>query len=556
MTDSEKYGFQNWRFGSVRHFGELSQGTWTLVIRNMNGYDEAEFKQWKIMLYGTPLQPYVQSVNVSNSEKTFYHAGWTAIQDAAQLVWTWFQESLPVVVGTPVTLQVTASAPMKEMRVEAAGQTYQLAAVPESDNTIWETTLSLPHDLMATDFPLTIHGKDTNDTPLLPFADTAPKAYPLANSTPSDAGDTVHKLTAQPPIYTWKLTTPGKSVCFEAYGGIVCELGASEQGDPASSTTGRVKLRPKTAALQAVGSQSLLLEDDSASRAEHAGIHFLPAGEIEFIIEPGAQELELCQAETKRNDCISMPSPESNTKIVSWRIEKTVREHENLCQVTVRLDAAAYLLEIQPSTLCESVQERSGTFDASAECGWSVAFSYDLEPRGTVIKQLALGEIRTVRKYEGCDYYRRYGTNSVFGNFVLFNDPAECLLLNKSWDEGGESVVQGGRPIFEDVGTPYVSVPIETHITCDWHTSSAFLTGVAPDGTVVVKPLMVKLKGQGGGGQQVYGLRTNCVEETAYQRYRPLVECTYKMEATRLQLASGQNNITIPLHPGEPDATP
>ena len=555
--DSEERTYDKWKFGSRRHFGESSQGDWVLTIRdNKPNGNKGKWMGVSLKFYGTALPPFVQAVQVKTPDKTFYHAGWTAIQDAAQLVWTWFQESLPVVVGTPVTLQVTASAPMKEMRVEAAGQTYQLTAAPNSSNTIWETTLSLPHDLMATDFPLTIRGKDMNDTPLLPFADTAPKAYPLANSAQSDAGDTVHKLTAQLPIYTWKLTTPGKSVCFDADGGIVCELGASEQGDPASSTTGRVKLRPKTAALQAVGSQSLLLEDDSASRAEHAGIHFLPAGEIEFIIEPGAQELELCQAETKRNDCISMPSPESNTKIVSWRIEKTVREHENLCQVTVRLDAAAYLLEIQPSTLCESVQERSGTFDASAECGWSVAFSYDLEPRGTVIKQLALGEIRTVRKYEGCDYYRRYGTNSVFGNFVLFNDPAECLLLNKSWEEGGESVVQGGRPIFEDVGTPYVSVPIETHITCDWHTSSAFLTGVAPDGTVVVKPLMVKLKGQRGGGQQVYGLRTNCVEETAYQRYRPLVECTYKMEATRLQLASGQNNITIPLHPGEPDAAP
>ena len=546
----DKYGYNGtgWRFGSVRHFGEHSKGTWTLTIKDKRSGKTGTFKSVELKIYGTELPPFVQAVQVKTPDKTFYHAGWTAIQDAAQLVWTWFQESLPVVVGTPVTLQVTASAPMKEMRVEAAGQTYQLAAVPESDNTIWETTL--PQDVSESELPLTIRGKDTNGTPLLPFADTAPKAYPLANSTPSDAGDTVHKLTAQLPIYTWKLTTPGKSVCFEAYGGIVCELGASEQGDPASSTTGRVKLRPKTAALQAVGSQSLLLEDDSASRAEHAGIHFLPAGEIAFIIEPGAQELELCQAETKRNDCISMPSPESNTKIVSWRIEKTAREHENLCQVTVRLDAAAYLLEIQSSTLCESVRERSGTFDASAECGWSVAFSYDLEPRGTVIKQLALGEIRPVRQYEGCDYYTYYG------NVAGYNNPAECRLLNKSWEKRGKIVVQGGRSLYEDVGTPYVSVPIETRLTCDWQPIAIFLTGVAPDGSVEKIPLSVTLKGQGGGGQQVYGLRTNCVEETAYQRYRPLVECTYKMEATRLQLASGQNNITIPLHPGEPDATP
>jgi hypothetical protein len=47
------FTYDNWRFGSVRHFGESSQGKWTITVRDLLEDDEGTFQFWSINIYGT-----------------------------------------------------------------------------------------------------------------------------------------------------------------------------------------------------------------------------------------------------------------------------------------------------------------------------------------------------------------------------------------------------------------------------------------------------------------------------------------------------------------------
>jgi len=47
------YVYDNWRFGSVRHFGESSQGNWTLRVRDLQALDTGTFQSWTLIIYGT-----------------------------------------------------------------------------------------------------------------------------------------------------------------------------------------------------------------------------------------------------------------------------------------------------------------------------------------------------------------------------------------------------------------------------------------------------------------------------------------------------------------------
>lgn len=53
--------YNQWRFGSVRHFGESSLGTWTLTVRDLWAEDRGTFQKWALRIYGTlksePPQP-------------------------------------------------------------------------------------------------------------------------------------------------------------------------------------------------------------------------------------------------------------------------------------------------------------------------------------------------------------------------------------------------------------------------------------------------------------------------------------------------------------------
>jgi kexin len=53
--------YNNWRFGSVRHFGESSQGTWTLTVKDLESLDVGTFQNWKLRIYGTMHQNHCSS---------------------------------------------------------------------------------------------------------------------------------------------------------------------------------------------------------------------------------------------------------------------------------------------------------------------------------------------------------------------------------------------------------------------------------------------------------------------------------------------------------------
>lgn len=46
--------YDNWRFGTVRHFGESALGTWTLAVGDLAEKDSGTFDTWKIRIYGVP----------------------------------------------------------------------------------------------------------------------------------------------------------------------------------------------------------------------------------------------------------------------------------------------------------------------------------------------------------------------------------------------------------------------------------------------------------------------------------------------------------------------
>lgn len=50
-------GFEGWRFGSTRHFGESSQGEWRLRVRDRYWDDVGRLARWTLKVYGSPAPP-------------------------------------------------------------------------------------------------------------------------------------------------------------------------------------------------------------------------------------------------------------------------------------------------------------------------------------------------------------------------------------------------------------------------------------------------------------------------------------------------------------------
>ena len=44
--------YQNWKFGTIRHFGEDSIGTWTLRVKDLAYEDKGTFQSWTLKIYG------------------------------------------------------------------------------------------------------------------------------------------------------------------------------------------------------------------------------------------------------------------------------------------------------------------------------------------------------------------------------------------------------------------------------------------------------------------------------------------------------------------------
>jgi kexin len=62
--------YNNWRFGSVRHYGESSQGNWTLQVRDLQPGDSGTLQSWALKIYGNKgiLEPDVPTVTTTTVE--------------------------------------------------------------------------------------------------------------------------------------------------------------------------------------------------------------------------------------------------------------------------------------------------------------------------------------------------------------------------------------------------------------------------------------------------------------------------------------------------------
>jgi len=60
-TEENVVVYSNWRFGSVRHFGESSQGDWTLTVKDLRSGITGVFESWTLEIYGfTERLPWVE----------------------------------------------------------------------------------------------------------------------------------------------------------------------------------------------------------------------------------------------------------------------------------------------------------------------------------------------------------------------------------------------------------------------------------------------------------------------------------------------------------------
>lgn len=57
-----------WKFGSVRHFGEPSEGTWTLTVKDLAASYTGTFQSWGIAFYGIDVTPPSGSVVINNND--------------------------------------------------------------------------------------------------------------------------------------------------------------------------------------------------------------------------------------------------------------------------------------------------------------------------------------------------------------------------------------------------------------------------------------------------------------------------------------------------------
>jgi kexin len=107
LIDSDTNTWNNWRFGSVRHFGESSQGDWTITVRDLFEDDEGTFQSWSINIYGTvgvPPTPNAGDDQTVNEGDTVNLDGSNSSDDGSITSYHWAQLS-----GKPVTLSDSTS---------------------------------------------------------------------------------------------------------------------------------------------------------------------------------------------------------------------------------------------------------------------------------------------------------------------------------------------------------------------------------------------------------------------------------------------------------------
>ena len=100
--DSVTNTWDDWRFGSVRHFGESSLGDWTITVKDLAAVDTGTFQSWSINIYGTVGVPPTATAGgdqTVNEGEPVDLDGSGSSDDVNITSYLWTQLS-----GTPVTL--------------------------------------------------------------------------------------------------------------------------------------------------------------------------------------------------------------------------------------------------------------------------------------------------------------------------------------------------------------------------------------------------------------------------------------------------------------------
>jgi kexin len=101
------FTYDNWRFGSVRHFGESSQGDWTITVRDLFEEDLGTLQSWSINIYGTvgtPPTAVAGGDQTVNEGDTVDLDGSNSSDDGSITSYLWTQLN-----GTSVTLSDSTS---------------------------------------------------------------------------------------------------------------------------------------------------------------------------------------------------------------------------------------------------------------------------------------------------------------------------------------------------------------------------------------------------------------------------------------------------------------
>lgn len=283
---SQKGSFNNWKFGSVRHFGESSQGVWTVTVEDKIPGNNATGTRFEgeLIVYGTALPPYVQKVTAAVGGQPVYAAEWVedTVDGQPHIVFHMTTPPEPVDPGAEVALSITTSAAMHEISVEVAGQTYPFTSTDQRE---WTGAITVPTGDEPQVLGLTMRGQDRNDTYLLPFADVHPQNLAeWADRPPSEAGDTVHEVGVSP-RYAWRVTLPADGGCEydQGSGGVLCTFGDSScftlpAGALSSLTTLTVNQSPVPEAV-ITGLQTLHAQVFCAPEDFHAAVRAIVGDE-------------------------------------------------------------------------------------------------------------------------------------------------------------------------------------------------------------------------------------------------------------------------------------
>ena len=68
--DDENNDYNNWRFGSVQHWGEDSRGMWTLSVEDQGYGDTGTFEEWELIIHGTQINLDSDGDNLSDMNET------------------------------------------------------------------------------------------------------------------------------------------------------------------------------------------------------------------------------------------------------------------------------------------------------------------------------------------------------------------------------------------------------------------------------------------------------------------------------------------------------